>query len=77
MEEKSRFITISEFVRMMGRNARSWYYDHRNDPGFPQPVGTPPMLLRDECEAYIARLIAERDRRQPNPPSGRTGAPVA
>ena len=62
-----RLITISEFVRMMGRNARSWYYDHRNEPGFPQPVGKPPMLVLSECEAFIQRQIDERDRRKGRP----------
>ena len=54
-----QFITVVDFVRMMGRTSRQWYYDHRSDPGMPQAFKGPggsPMLDYAECIAYAERF---------------------
>jgi len=57
--EHRRFITIGEFVKMMGRRSRNWYYNHLKDEGFPQRIYLPgndkPVLDLDECIAYQQR----------------------
>lgn len=60
--EHRRFVTITYFVRqMMGFKSRNWYYRHRTDPGFPQPIYLPghqrALLDFHECTAYQERLL--------------------
>lgn len=59
-----RLVSVEYFWKdMLGMSSRFWYYKHRHDPGFPQPVyfGQRPMLVYDECVAYVERLMAQRD----------------
>lgn len=61
-----RFVTLEYFWReMLGLNSKGWYYNHADDPGMPKRVyfGSKPMLLYDECMAYINHLIEERVKR--------------
>lgn len=64
-QEHPRFVTIDFFVKdMLGYKHRVSYYDHINDPGWPQrvyPGGTKPMLVYDECVAYQRMKMAERE----------------
>lgn len=63
-----RFVTIGFFVKeMLGYAALSTYYNHIDDPDWPQRVypGGKPMLVYDECVAYMRKLMA---RREPPPP---------
>lgn len=64
-------ITIRDFWEgMMRKKSRTWYYENRHREGFPQPVmvdGGIPMLVKEECEAYVQRLIDRRDRAAPPP----------
>jgi hypothetical protein len=63
-----RFVTIDYFIKeMLGYKSRITYYNHLNDPGWPQrvyPAGKP-MLVYDECVAYQQQLMSER-----KPPPG-------
>jgi len=59
-----RFVTLEYFWReMLGLRSKGWYYNHADDPGMPKRVyfGAKPMLLYDECLAYIDHLIEERE----------------
>jgi hypothetical protein len=59
----SRFVTVEYFWReMLGLGSKGWYYNHANDPGMPKRVyfGVKPMLLYEECLAYIDRAIEDR-----------------
>jgi len=51
-----RYVTIDEFVKIMGRKSRNWYYNHVKDDGFPQrhylPGNDKPVLDLDECIAW-------------------------
>ena len=62
--EPTRFISINQFMDMMGFKAASSYYNHIDDEGWPQrvwPGGTSkPMLVLAECEEYMAKIIANR-----------------
>ena len=61
-----RFVTIDYFVKdMLGYKHRVSYYDHLNDPGWPQRVypGGKPMLVYDECVAYQRQIMADRGMR--------------
>ncbi|MER9336034.1 hypothetical protein NKJ06_18925 [Mesorhizobium sp. M0293] len=72
--EHPRFVTIDYFVKtMLGYKHRVSYYDHINDPGWPQRVypGGKPMLVYDECVAYQRQKMAERDPQRPTPTNGR------
>lgn len=72
-----KFVTIDYFWRdMLGRGSRTWFYNHVNDPGFPQrvyPDGGRPMLLYDDCKAYVDKLLAQRAAKQKR----RVGRPAA
>jgi hypothetical protein len=62
-EDHPRFVSIDYFViDMLGLKARSNYYNHRNDEGWPQrvyPTGKP-MLVYEECVAYQKMLMNRR-----------------
>jgi len=64
----SLFVTIDYFCHMLGLKDRTFYYRHKDDPGFPQlvPVGDGhrKRLVRKECEDFIAGLIEKRDAAQ-------------
>lgn len=71
-QEHPRFVTIEFFVKtMLGYKHRVSYYDHINDPGWPQRVypGGKPMLVYDECIAYQRQKMAEREAPPKAPPS--------
>ena len=58
-----RFVTIGYFIQtMLGYAALSTYYNHINDEGWPQRVypGGRPMLVYEECVAYMRQLMANR-----------------
>ncbi|RWJ96998.1 hypothetical protein [Mesorhizobium sp.] len=79
--DQPRFVTIEFFVKdMLGFKHRVSYYDHKNDPGWPQRAypagpGSKPMLVYDECVAYQRLKMAERDPlplfKRPGPPEGK------
>ncbi|RWP05076.1 hypothetical protein [Mesorhizobium sp.] len=82
IDEPVRFVSIEYFVvTMLGHANRSWFYRHRNDPEFPQPVPAEgrPRLVYEECVAYMKRLMAQREEAKKNPPKvkRRVGRPVA
>lgn len=58
-----RFVTIDYFIKdMLGYSNRTSYYNHMDDPGWPQrvyPAGKP-MLVYDECVAYQRQIMANR-----------------
>jgi len=59
-DEHARYVTITFFVRqMMGKKSKTWYYNHVDDPGFPQRIYLPgahrPVLSYDECLAFQKR----------------------
>ena len=61
--KERKLVTITYFVtQMLGMNARQWYYHHRDTPGLPQRVyvAGKPMLIYDECKAFVDRAIAAR-----------------
>jgi hypothetical protein len=82
--EPPRFVTIEFFWKeMLGLTNKQWFYNHKDDPGFPRRVyfGSKPMLIHDECVAYIARMVGQRTMPEPekkNPPRKprRVGRPV-
>jgi hypothetical protein len=56
-----RYVTITHFLtQMLGRKSRGTYYNHVNDPGWPQRVmiGGKPMLNIEDCLNYIRRQDA-------------------
>lgn len=62
-DDLPEMITIEAFMAMLGYKSSVSYYNHRNDPGFPQriyPGGNKPFLLKDECVAFVKRKIAAR-----------------
>lgn len=81
-----RFVSVEYFWKeMLGLTNKSWFYNHKNDPGMPRRVyfGGKPMLLYDECRAYIDHILAERvprpaNRAKKDPPRKprRVGRPV-
>lgn len=62
-EPGERYVTITYFIKnMLGFKARGTYYNHLDEPGWPQrvyPVGKP-MLVYSECLAYQRKLEAAR-----------------
>lgn len=59
-----KFVSIDFFVKeMLGYKSRITYYNHVGDEGFPQRVypGGKPMLVYDECVAYLRRVMDRRD----------------
>jgi hypothetical protein len=66
--EPPRFVTVEYFWKeMLGLTNKSWFYDHANDPDMPRRVyfGYKPMLLYDECLAYIEHRLEGRSIRHP------------
>lgn len=66
--ELPELITIEEFMAMLGYKSTVSYYNHRNDPGYPQRVylgGKPPMLVKEECLDYMRRVITQKPPRAP------------
>ncbi|RJT28403.1 hypothetical protein D3227_34365 [Mesorhizobium waimense] len=74
--QQQKLATIDYFIKdMLGYKSRVSYYNHINEPGWPQRVylaGRKPMLVYDECLAYQRRLMAERD---PPPPDKKPELP--
>jgi hypothetical protein len=58
-------VTIEHFViGMLHYKNRVSYYDHMDEPGWPQrvyPGGDKPLLVLSECEAYVAGLLNARE----------------
>lgn len=72
-----RYVTITYFLtQMLGRRSRGTYYNHLNDPGWPQRVmvGGRPMLNLEDCQAYIRRQD-EAGRKPPEPVKRKRGRP--
>lgn len=62
-DDAPRLISIDEFIKgMLGHKSSSSYYNHIHEEGWPQRVwpSGKPMLVYDECVAYIERLKARR-----------------
>lgn len=81
MSDTDRMITIAAFRQMLGVS-RDWFYDHAEDPGFPQRVyvGAAPRLMLSECVAYVEALKNKRGPKAPLPRKGgrpRTNPPAA
>lgn len=78
-EQHPRFVTIDYFVKdMLGYRNRVTYYDHINDPGWPQRVYMPggkPMLVYDECVAFLRQMMAKRAPAPAKPTDGRKRRP--
>lgn len=58
-----KFVTLEYFWKqMLGLPNKQWFYNHKDDPGFPRRVyfGSKPMLIYDECLAYIHKRIGAR-----------------
>jgi predicted DNA-binding transcriptional regulator AlpA len=59
-----KLVTITYFVTvMLGLNSRQWYYNHLSDPNLPRRVqigGGKPMLVYDECIAYVEKALKDR-----------------
>jgi hypothetical protein len=74
--------TIDHFCReMLGLKSKVSYYNHVNDPGWPQrvyPTGKP-LLVLAECEAFVKTLDATRRApfrfKKPAPPPAPPAAP--
>jgi predicted DNA-binding transcriptional regulator AlpA len=58
------YVTIRKFTGIFGVT-RNWYYRHVDDPGMPQRVyfGGKPMLVWEECAAYLDRAVAARKKK--------------
>lgn len=81
MTEPRRFMTLRQFVELLGYKSVVWYYDHVNDPGMPQRTyfGRKPMLAVDEVAAYQDHQMQARDPKPKAPPPlkpRRVGRPV-
>lgn len=82
----TRLVTVDYFIKeMLGYKHRSTYYNHLDVPGWPQRVypGGKPMLVLAECEAFMAKLLAERTpqkvvkhRKEPDPLKRHPGRPA-
>lgn len=63
-EQSERYVTITYFIKnMLGFKARGTYYNHLDEPGWPQrvyPIASKPMLVYAECLAYQRKLEAAR-----------------
>jgi hypothetical protein len=85
MVEHQHYVTIMYFIKnMLGFTARATYYNHLDEPGWPQrvyPTGTKkPMLVYSECLAYLRQLEAKRAAPPPVPEPAkkrRPGRPVS
>ena len=82
MIEPRRFMTIEQFVELLGYKSKVWYYLHKDDPGFPRRTyfGRTPMLLVDDVVAYQEHQLKARDPVKKNPAEKkprRVGRPVA
>lgn len=71
-----RYVTITYFItQMLHRRARGTYYNHLDDPGWPQRVmiGGKPMLNYDDCLGYIRRqdALGRAPKEQQKRPRGR------
>ena len=71
-----RYVTITYFLtQMLGRKSRGTYYNHIDDPGWPQRVmiGGQPMLNYDDCASYIRRQdqLGRAPKEKPKRPRGR------
>lgn len=82
-EHHPRFVPIEYFInQMLGYKSRSSYYNHEQDEGWPQRVypGGKPMLVYEECVAYMERLMGHRAPpppfHKPPPKKRRPGRPV-
>ena len=80
-DEPDKLVSIEYFVtQMLGYKAKSTYYQHMHEPGWPQRVypGSKAMLVLSECEAYIAKLKADRTPAPVKPPKVKrhTGRPA-
>lgn len=82
VEKHQDYVTITHFIKnMLGFKARGTYYNHLDEPGWPQrvyPLGKP-MLVYAECVAYLRKVEAAREaaavplpvkRRRPGRPVG-------
>lgn len=72
VEQHQHYVTIMYFIKtMLGFKARATYYNHLDEPGWPQrvyPTGThKPMLVYSECVAYLRQLEAKRAAPAPAP----------
>lgn len=58
-----RFVGVEFFWKEMLGLTKGWYYNHADDPGMPKRVyfGMKPMLLYQECLAYIDSVIEKRE----------------
>lgn len=76
VETHPRFVTIDYFVtEMMGYKSKVTYYNKLKTPGWPQRVypggpGSKPLLVYEECVAYMERLMQGR-----TPPTAKPPAP--
>jgi predicted DNA-binding transcriptional regulator AlpA len=80
----TRFVTIEYFWKdMLGMGDRAWFYRHKDDPGMPQRVylgeNSKPMLVYDECLAYMRARMEARGVPKKDPPKlkRRVGRPVS
>lgn len=59
-DDHDRLVSIDYFMGMLGVSSRNYYYDHVNDPGFPQRIPLADSrnvkLSLADCVAYIERL---------------------
>jgi hypothetical protein len=64
MMAEQRYVSISYFIKGMLGFSRATYYNHLDQPGWPQrvyPTGTKkPMLIYSECLAYQRQLEEAR-----------------
>jgi hypothetical protein len=81
-EQHPKFVTIDFFIKeMLGYKSRITYYNHLTDKGWPQRVypGGKPMLVYDECVAYLQQLMDKRAPKGPfkkaEPPGGKKRHP--
>ena len=82
MTEPRRFMTIEQFVELLGYKSKVWFYLHKDDPGFPRRTyfGRTPMLLVDDVVAYQEHQLKARDpkpKKSPPEKPRRAGRPVA
>jgi hypothetical protein len=82
MNEPRRFMTLEQFVTLLGYKSVVWYYEHKDDPGMPRRVyfGRKPMLAVDEVVAYQEQQMQARDpqpKKSPPERPRRVGRPVS
>ncbi|ESY01511.1 hypothetical protein X755_06965 [Mesorhizobium sp. LNJC405B00] len=68
-------------MKMLGYKSRVSYYNHLDDEGWPQqryPSGAKPMLVYEECVAYMEAIEGKRSKPtlqqtpgKPSPPGGK------